>query len=116
MIEVHDVIVQRVGDQNQIADVLRVERNFQVQRVFDGTHTGHGVNRGADATEALREEPGFARIASLQNPLDATPHGRRSPGLGDGSVIHLNVDAEVAFDAGDRVNCDAFRHNVSANL
>ena len=64
LIEVHDVIVQRMRDQNQVADILRIQRDLQVQRVFHRTHAGHGMHRGAHAAEALGEEPGIARIAA----------------------------------------------------
>ena len=79
LIEVHDVIVQSMVDQDEIADVLRVGRNFQLQRVFHRADAGHGVHRGAYAAETLREEPGFARVAALENALDAAPHGAGGP-------------------------------------
>ena len=112
LIEVHDVIVQGVRDQNQIADVLRVERHLQLQRVFHRAHAGHGVHRGAHAAEALGEQPGVARIAAAQNVFDAAPHGAGSPGIADRIVVHFHVDAEVAFNSGNGIDRDSFCHSA----
>ena len=81
LVEVDDVIVQRVRDHDEVADVLRVLRDLELQRVLDRAHRRDGVHRGADAAEALREEPGVARVAPLQDPLDAAEHLPGRPGL-----------------------------------
>ena len=75
LIEVHDVIVKGVRNQNQIADVLRIRGNGQLERVFDGAHARHRVHGRAYAAEALREHPCVARIAAAQNRFNAAPHG-----------------------------------------
>ena len=38
VIEVHDVVVQCVADENQVANVLRVCRNLELERIFNGAH------------------------------------------------------------------------------
>ena len=106
----HDVIVQPVVDQNQVADVLRVGRNLQLQRVFHGANARHRVHRGAYAAETLGEKPGFARVAALEDALDAAPHGARRPGIRNRAVFNFHVDAEMSFDSSDWVNGDALRH------
>ena len=58
-------------NENQIADVLRIERDLEVERVFDGAHRRERVHGGADAAEALGEEPGLARVAAEEDALDA---------------------------------------------
>ncbi len=112
LIEMDDVIVQRVRNQNQIADVLRVQRNLQLQRVFHRSNAGHRVNRSADSAKALGKEPCIPRIAATQNLFDAAPHGARSPRVGDRVIVDLHVDAEVSFDSGDGINRDSFRHRI----
>src|SRR4051794_14523411 len=115
MVEVHDVIVHTMREQNKVADVLRIERHFELQCVFNRANARHGVNGSANAAETLGEEPSFARIASTKNGLDTAPHGGGSPRLGDSAVFDFYIDAEVAFDSANRVNCDAFAHKFSAN-
>ena len=113
MIEVDDVIVQGVSDQDQVADVLRVERDLEPDRVLHRAHRGDGVDGGADAADALGEQPGLARVAPLQDELDAAPHLARGPGVAHGATFHLDVDAEMAFDAGDGIDHDTLRHDGS---
>ena len=110
VIEVHDVIVQSVVDQDEVADVLRVQWNFQVQCIFHRTDASHSVHRGAHAAEALGKEPGFPRVAALENSFDAAPHGAGGPGVRDRSIFHFHVNAEVAFYPADGVNRYTFRH------
>ena len=112
MIEVHDVIVQGVADENQVANVLRVRRNLELERIFHGAHRGHGVDRGANSAEALRKDPAFAGIAPLQNRLNSAPHGAACPCLLHAAAIDLDIDAQMPFDAGYRVDSDA-GHGVS---
>jgi hypothetical protein len=99
-------------NQDEIADVLGVERNFELQGVFHRAHAGHGVHRGAHAAEALGEEPGVAWVAAAENVLDAAPHGARSPCIADRIVVNFDIDAKVAFNSGYRVNRDSFRHRA----
>ena len=58
----------------------------------------------ADTAEALREQPGLARIATEKDVLDPAPHGAGRPGLLDLAAVDLGVDSEVAFDTGDGIN------------
>ncbi|MEW8315796.1 MAG: hypothetical protein AB2658_12340 [Candidatus Thiodiazotropha endolucinida] len=62
------------------------------------------MNRGTDAAEALGVGPGLARIAADQDLFDTAPHLTGRPGLAHLAVIHLHIDAQVAFDAGYRVD------------
>ena len=92
------------------------ERHLQLQRIFHRTHAGHGVHGGADAAEALREQPCFARIAPVQNLLDAAPHRAGRPCVADRVVVHFDVDAEMAFDSGDGIDRDSFCHDVCRSI
>lgn len=44
MVEVDDVIVQGVGAEDEVADVLRVHRDFEADGVLDRAHRGDGVD------------------------------------------------------------------------
>ena len=115
VVEVHDVIVQRVMDEDQVADELRVGRNLELQRVFDGADAGHRVNGGADAAESLREEPRLGRIAPDQNPLDAAPHRAARPGIPDAAAVDLHVDAQVTFNPRNGVDAHSWHGRISTS-
>jgi hypothetical protein len=68
------------------------------------------MHRGAHAADALGDGPGVARVAAEQDQFDAAPHLARGPGLLDAPAIHVDVDTQVAFDAGDRINRYALGH------
>ena len=112
LIEVNDVIVQRVRNQNEIADVLGVEPALRAQGVFDGAHARHGVDGCAHAAEALGEEPGVAWIAALKNVLDTAPHGARSPCIADRIVVDFDIDAKVAFNSCNGVDRNSVCHDT----
>ena len=74
LVEVHDVVVHGVRRDDEIADVLRVLRNLELQRVLHGPHRGNGVDGRADTAEPLGEHPRFAGISSFEDAFDATEH------------------------------------------
>ena len=78
LIEMHDVVVDAVRRDNHVADILGVERHFEIERILHRAHRGDGVHRRADAADALREDPGIARVAVLEDELDAPPHLART--------------------------------------
>ena len=82
------------------------------ERVLHRPHRRDRVHRRADAAEALGEEPRVARVAPLQDVLDPAEHLARRPGVLHAAAVHLDVDAEVAFDAGDRVDGDSLAIRV----
>ena len=43
----------------------------EIERIFHGAAACNRVYRGADSADSLRESPRIARIASLENYLDA---------------------------------------------
>ncbi len=114
MVEMHDVVVDVLCADHQVADQLGVGRDADLQRVLDGADRGDGMHQGAHAADALGEGPGVARIASAQDDLDAAHHGAGRVGLLDGAILHLRLDAQVAFDAGDGIDDDALVHGVTA--
>ena len=65
------------------------------------------VHHGAHAADALRPDPGLARIAPLQDQLDAAKHRARTPGIGDLAAVHLGFNAQMAFNASDWIDYDA---------
>ena len=72
------------------------------------------MNRGAHAADPLREDPGVARIAPAQDKLDAAEHGRGRPRVLDRAAVDFGLDAQVAFDPGDRIDDDVGHHSASA--
>ncbi len=110
MIEVHDVIVHGVRRDDQVADVLRVRRHLEAQRVLDRAHRGDRVHRRAHPAEPLGEEPRVPGIAAEEDALDAAEHLARRPRLGDDAAVHLDVDAQMAFDARDGIDGNVAAH------
>ena len=110
MIEVHDVVVQRVGDQDQVANVGRVGRDLEAERVFHGANRGDGVDGGAHSAKALGKDPGLARIASVEDGFNSAQHRAGGPRFTDMAVVDFHVDAKVAFDPRDRVDDDSLSH------
>ena len=105
-------IVEAVGRQDQITNVLRVDRHLEIESVLYGAHRGDPMDRGANTTDALSEKPGITRIAILENDLDAAHHRSGGIGLLDLVAIHLRFNSQVTFDSGDRVNYNSFIGHV----
>ena len=55
------VVVDAVGADDHVADVLGVERDLHFQGIFHRPHRGHGMHRGADAADTLGIGPGVSR-------------------------------------------------------
>jgi hypothetical protein len=92
---------------DHVADVLGIDRNLEVQRVLNGTDRGNRMDRGAHATDALGDRPGIARIATDQDVLDAAPHLAGRPRFADLAAVDFDVNSQVTFDSGDRINRDS---------
>ena len=112
VVEVDDVVVDELAARDQVAHELRVGRRRGADRVLDGPHRRDGVHRRADAADPLGPDPGLAGVLALEDRLDPAEHRRRRPRLGDLAALHVGLDAQVALDAGDRVNLDV-RHRRS---
>ena len=63
----------------------------------------------SDTTDALGKDPGVARVATWQDQLDAAEHHTCTPGIDDAAILNLGLDAQVAFDARDRIDSYATR-------
>jgi hypothetical protein len=59
---------------------------------------------------------GIAGIASLKNEFDTTEHLTGAPGIGNLAPSHLNLDAKVTLDSGNRVDYDTFSHIFNPSL
>jgi len=92
VVEVHDVIVHGVRGQDQVTDVLGVQRDFQLQRVLDGADGRNRVHGRAHPAKPLGEQPGISRVPSLQDDLDAPPHLTRRPRLAHLAAVDFDVD------------------------
>ncbi len=106
VIKVDDVILDKLAAFDDITNDLRVERNRNAERVFHRAHRGCRVNGCADAADALRKDPGIARIASFEDDFHPAKHRAGTPRIGYLAAVHLNFDAQMAFDARDGVNCN----------
>ena len=63
------------------------------------------MGAGADATDTLGECPGIARVATLEDHLQAAPHGAGRHRIADNvGLVDVDLDTQVALDAGDGVH------------
>ena len=109
VIEMHDVVVHRVRQDDQVADVLGVERALPVCSAFSTARTeAMRVHRGADAADALGER---SRRRAGRGPAGSArcraTSGRTTRPWSTLPPSTSTVDAQVAFDAGDRIDGDA---------
>src|ERR1700678_21335 len=113
VIKMHDMVVNKLRHDHQIANQLGVRRYFVVQRILNRAHRRNAVNQGADTADALRKRPGIARIAAFENNFDAAHHGTGAGGPGDHRPIKLRFDPKVSLDPCDRIDDNRLRaHGV----
>jgi len=65
------------------------------------------MHHRAHAADALRPDPCFPRIASLQDHLNAAEHRSGTPRVGNFSAAEIGFDAQMAFNAADRIDNEA---------
>ncbi len=104
VIEVDHVILHVLRGEHDVADQLRRGRNGDAQRVLNRAHAGQRVHRGAHAADALGDGPGIARIAADEDLLQAAHHGAGAECVGDDAVFYHRFNAQVAFNASDRID------------
>jgi hypothetical protein len=100
------MIVHRMGDQNDVADVLGVGWYLELKRVLYCEYRCDRVDRGADTAEALGENTPLARIAPAQDCFKPALHGTACPSLFHRTCIDLNINAHIPFNASDWVYYD----------
>ncbi len=75
MIKMHDMVKYSVGSHHQVADILSIQGDFQIQRVLDRPDRGNSMNGRSDPANPLGKNPGIPWIAALQYDFNAAPHG-----------------------------------------
>ena len=99
----NQVILHGVLCDHEIAHELCVDRHLDVEGVLDGADRADGMDGRADAAESLRVRPGILWLSAFEDHLDPPPHLGRGPSLGNLAAVHLDVNSQVAFDAGDGI-------------
>ncbi len=75
MIKMHDMVKYSVGSHHQVADILSIQGNFQIQCVLDRPDRGNSMNGSSDPANSLGKDPGIPGITALQDDFNAAPHG-----------------------------------------
>ena len=104
----HQVILRVQRRVHQVADDVRVLRDLDADRVLHRAHRGERVHARAHAADALDERPRVARVAALEDHLEAAPHRAGGHRVADHVVlVDIDLDAQMALDARDRIDDDA---------
>ena len=117
MVEMDHMILQKLGGRHQVADQFGVFRDLDVQGIFDGAYRCKPMHQGADAADPLGKGPGIPRITATQNNFDP-PHLRSRADRLHHILVRINfdLDAQMSFNAGDRIDDDTLAHGVAAGL
>ena len=113
VVEVDDVVLDHLAAENHVADQVGLVRDGVLQCVLDRPDGGDGVHGGAHPADPLEERPDITRVAVLDHELDALELRRLGPGLVDLAVSHGELDAQVTFDPGHRIDDDLGAHEFS---
>ncbi len=113
LVEVDDMVVNVVGRDDEVADVLGIDRHLGADGILHRPHRGDGVDRGTDPTDALHYHPGIARVVALDDLFHPAPHGAGWPGFGHFSAFDFTVNTQVPLDAGDGVYGDTLAHTLA---
>ena len=108
VVEVNDVVVDFLGFEDQFTDATCLVRQRDVEGILDGCDAGDGVRAGAHTADAADEGPHVAGVVALDHGLNTAELGGLGPRLRNFLVVCLKLNAEVAFDPGDRVDDYSF--------
>ena len=93
LIEMNNMVMRGVRSQNDVTDVLRVNRNVDIQRTFCRTNGRQRVSGCTYATDTLHNHPCIARIAVFHDLFHAAPHGTGSPCFRNDAIFDFAIDA-----------------------
>ena len=103
-IEMHQVVMQELHAQHQVAQIGGVSRNRLVDGVFQGAGRGQGVRIGTDAAGALGKMLGVARVAAFENEFQATEQGAAAAGFLDLALFHFHFNTQMPLNTGQRIH------------
>src|ERR1700678_3597681 len=83
LVEMDDVILHRLRCSNDVANQAGVVGDFDPQGILNRSDRRQCVDRRADSANALRPNPGFARIPAPQDHLNSPEHRAGTPSVRD---------------------------------
>ena len=104
VVEPQDMAVQELRAFQQVADDARVVRDLDAVGFFGRDSGRVGVGHRAHAADALHDLGSILGRAVLDDHLHAAEAAAGHPGIGNLAVGHFHLDAEMAFDTGNRVD------------
>jgi hypothetical protein len=114
MIEMDDVILNKLDSVDQVADDPGVVRDLDSEGVFNCSHGAGGMNRRSDPSYPLGEQPSVPGIPPSEYDLHSPKHRARTPGLDDFAAVYLSLNSEMTFDARDWINSDLWHYFSSS--
>ena len=115
MVEMHYVVVNVLRADHEVANQLGIRRNLGADGILHGADRCNAVNERAHAADTLCKRPGIPWVAVAKNDLDAAHHRAGGIGLLNLIAIHLCLDAQMAFDACDRIYDDSSVHALPSS-
>ena len=104
LVEMDDVILHRLRCSNDVANQAGVVGDFDPQGILNRSDRRQCVDRRADSANALRPNPGFARIPAPQDHLNSPEHRAGTPSVRDHPAFDLGLDTEMPFNSRDWID------------
>jgi len=108
------MVVLELGAHQQVADDARVLGNLDADGVIDCPHRGQSMGVRSNPAGALHEMLGIPGVAPLQDQLDPAEHLAGAPGIDNFAAGHLDLDPEMPFYSGNRINRYSVCHMISS--
>ena len=115
MIEVDNMIVFSERCRDDVANVMRVLRDRDAERILHGAQTAERMGRRADAADTLDIRPRVARVTVVHDELEPAPcrAGRDRILYFPRCLVDLNLDAQMSLDTGNRIYNNVFHSCTS---
>ena len=68
------VILNQLGAGDDVPDKARVVGHLDLKRIFDRSNARESVDHCAHSADSLSPDPGLARVAALEDQLNAAEH------------------------------------------
>jgi hypothetical protein len=104
VIEMNHMVLNVLDSFNNIAQDSRVIGDFYPKGIFDCSHGAECMHCCSNPSNALGDCPCLPGISVFEDQFNPAEHGAGTPRVGYHTIVHLNLDPQVPFNPGNRVN------------